>query len=192
MRLSAYVLDHEVTELDEGSLVERLGEDVGDPPVGCSTRPVGWSSRAVRTDSPTHGPTRLTGPRSRHLGFARAFECAGAGCAPLQRHSGRRSTSSRSVGRASCSGDSGTAARECAAQATLDLVGSQDRLNRHAAARSCSISTWGCQVAGSSCPARPGAAPSGVHPPSRRPALARGASDCKVALAGRVAAAAKG
>jgi hypothetical protein len=45
-------------------------------PVGCSRRPVGWSSRSVRTGSPTHGPTRLTRPRSRHLVFARAFERA--------------------------------------------------------------------------------------------------------------------
>ena len=44
--------------------------------MGCSRRPVGWSSRSVRTGSPTHGPTRLTRPRSRHLGFARAFERA--------------------------------------------------------------------------------------------------------------------
>ena len=44
--------------------------------VGCSRRPVGWSSRSVRTGSPTHGPTRLTRPRSRHLVFARAFERA--------------------------------------------------------------------------------------------------------------------
>ena len=121
--------------------------------VGCSKRTVGWSSRSVRTGSPTHGPTRLTRPRSRHLGFGRAFDRAVLAAL----HSNATPADAALLHEA-------WAAR--AAAATQGRPGAGTRGTSHARpgrfprstqpSRSCTqlqhhsrFSTWGCQVAGS-------------------------------------------